>query len=393
MTSRTQAILALGFAVALLGCSGSSASGSGSTGSAGATGTTGNASTSTGSSGSGSSGSIGSCPDGAHASDGGCAATLTGWSATSALEQARDHHVSFVAECDAGAFLFVGLGTNYRSNFRDFERAAIQPDGTLGAFTEVATVSSGIAGAGLAQIDATTVVTAGGLSATSNSVATTYVGKVDGDGSLSLTAGPALETARYHLSLVAHGGYVYALGGIQQSVSGGTPSQTIMDTVERASFDGTTLGDFEALDPLPAPLTHQAAVVYGDALYLVGGVSGSAPQSAVLRAAFTADGKLGPFLQAGTLPAPRVTAAAFTFLDQLYVLAGGTLASGGETASVLRATIADDGSVGTFETLPDLPAGRQHCHQAPLWNGFIYSAGGSAGRNVVQDQVFVGALE
>ena len=328
-----------------------------------------------------------SCPPGSHAGDAGaCATTLEGWTETSSLLQARDHHVTFVATTPKGTFLYAAAGTDDVSVFDSIERATIAADGTLSKFTQVGTLPKPILGPGLAQVDRA-VVLAGGADGTS-SLADSFVGIVADDGSVTFTAGPPLGTDRYHVSLSEHGGFIYAIGGLQQAGA----TQKVVDVVERATFDGKTLGAFTTEPPLPMPLTHQAAVVYHDALYLVGGISSAATLTAVMRAPFGKAGHLGAWKQVGTLPEGRGTSAAFVFLDHLYVLGGASLAQGGEVATVLRAPVAGDGTVGTFEALAPLPIARAHAHQSPLYQGFVYSAGGIKGATM-QKKVFVGKLD
>jgi hypothetical protein len=352
---------------------------------------TGGGGTSSTSSATGGAGGSVSCPAGSHADPSGtCATTLEPWAQASSLLAARDHHVTFAATTPAGSFLYVAGGTNDSAVFDSVERASIAADGTLGAFANTATLPKANLGMGLAQVG-NTVVIAGGADGY-DSLADTYVGTIANDGSVTFAAGPSLNVDRYHVTVSAHGGYVYAVGGLQQKYNGGSPTQAVMDTIERATFDGKTLGAWETIDPLPGPLTHQAAVVYGDALYLIGGIATSATLTAVVRAPFTADGHLGTFTQVGTLPEGRGTSAAFVFLDQLYVVAGANKAQGGEVATVLRAPIDNDGMVGTFEMLAPLPQPRAHVHQTPVVNGFVYSAGGIRGTKM-EKEVYAAKLD
>lgn len=350
---------------------------------------TGGASSASGSGAGGTGGGV-SCPPGSHAAAGDCEATFEGWTETSPLVKGRDHHVTFAATTPAGSFLYVAAGTTGLAVLDGVERAAIAADGSLGAFESAGKVPTAAIGPGMAQVDRTVVI-AGGLDG-QDSIADTAVGVIADDGSVAFTAGPSLGETRYHLTLSAHGGFVYAIGGLSQTVTGGTPMQTILDVIERAPLDGATLGAFEAIAPLPVPLTHHMAVVHGDALYLIGGISDMAARTEILRAAFTADGMLGAFEEVGSLPEGRATSSAFVFLDHLYVIAGAAAAQEEEVDTVLRAPLLANGDVGAFEALTPLPMVRAHSHQSPLVNGFFYSAGGSK-HHVVQKQVFVGKLD
>src|SRR5262245_57695216 len=58
----------------------------------------------------GAGGAGGACPAGTHDEAGSCVTTLGGFATTSAIADARDHHVTFVVESEAGPFLFVAGG-------------------------------------------------------------------------------------------------------------------------------------------------------------------------------------------------------------------------------------------------------------------------------------------
>jgi hypothetical protein len=248
---------------------------------------------------------------------------------------------------------------------------------------------------GIAQID-TSIVLAGGLGiegAQAVSITDSVLGVIGDDGAITFTPGPSLLASRYHLTLSADRGFVYAVGGLEQTYVNGSPSQKFSDAVERAPFDGKTLGDFTALAPLSAPLTHHTSVVHNHAIYLIGGISGGpAGRTEILRSAVDEAGDLGPWDPAGDLPEGRATSSAFVFMDQLYVVAGATAAQGGEVSTILRAPFLADGKVGSFEELTPLPKARAHAHQAPLFGTTIYSAGGSIDHKVQKD-VFLAHLE
>lgn len=289
-----------------------------------------------------------------------------------------------------GSFLYAAGGTNGASILSAIDRATIAADGSVGAFAAAGDLPRAVAGAGLAQVDRA-VVLAGGLGIEGGqavSITDTSVGLIGDDGAITFTAGPPLLTSRYHVTLSYDQGFVYAIGGLAQSYVGGSPQQAVEDVVERAPFDGATLGDFTALPPLPGPLTHHAAVVREHSLYVIGGIPSGAVRTDILRSMIDASGDMGAWEKVGALPEGRATSAAFVFRDQLYVVAGATLAQGGEVATVLRAPFQADGSVGAFEELAPLPKARAHAHQAPLLGTTVYSAAGSINHKVQKDVFF-----
>lgn len=331
------------------------------------------------------------CPAGSHAEGGQCVATLTGWSEGPLLNHSRDHHVTFVAETASGPFLYAAAGMGTISPRKPIERAPILADGSLGPFEDVADLAEGVIGPGLALGDGSFVLV-GGLGSDSNSVGTTQIGTLGDDGSVTLAPGPTLAEDRYHVAVVTVNGYLFALGGLQQSVAGGTPQQEVKDVIERAAWDGTTLSAFETVAPLPDALTHAAALAHEGAIYVIGGGKGISANTDILRATVSDSGELGAWATVGQLPEGRATSAAFVHLGALYVVAGMSSLVGNEKATVLRAPLADDGAVGSFEELPALPLARAHSHQAPVFGASVFSVGGSI-EHAPQREVFVGTFE
>jgi hypothetical protein len=83
----------------------------------------------------------------------------------------------------------------------------------------------------------------------------------------------------------------------------------------------------------------------------------------------------------GQLPNPLGVHAAFAHAGSLYVVFGleGTSDSGDFIGRVQRAPFEADGTVGAFEDLPnELPITRGHAHEAPVFEGVVYSAGGAS---------------
>ena len=382
--------------VALAGCGGGETTAATSTGSSSTSAST------TGSGGGGGGGGAGGgstgtggmeafCPPGSHPGVLDCEADLKDWAAGPKLLHKRDHHVTFVAETPAGPFLYVVGGVGTAAAIKPIERATIAADGTLSAFSDVAMMPEGLVGCGLAQVDRSFVI-AGGLGDDSNSRTSVYIGQITDDGGVSFTKGPDLGASRYHLSLAYSQGFIYAMGGLFQSVVGGMPTQKVVDTIERAAFDGKVVSPWETVAPLPVALTHHASLTYMNAIYVIGGGSTAAALPDILRATVSSAGDLGPWENYGSLAKGLASPSVSVFLDQLYVFAGMTTLSGGEVAGVARAPLDAMGKVGAFADLPKLPLARAHSHQTPLFKGHFYSVGGSK-NHVPQAEVFVGTLQ
>ena len=180
---------------------------------------------------------------------------------------------------------------------------------------------------------------------------------IHADGSLGVfTVQPSLSLtfSRAGASATVIGNHLYVVGGRQ----GNTP----FDSVEEAEIqpDGT-LGAF-AVSPdvhlVHARAQHASAIV-GGYLYVFGGMGeGTAPTGQALasveRAPIAADGTLGTFedVPGVTLTVPRVTMPAIVLGDYLYVISGST--SDTDNGSVERAPVAPDGTLGNFSAVPDV---------------------------------------
>jgi hypothetical protein len=87
-----------------------------------------------------------------------------------------------------------------------------------------------------------------------------------------------MQTPLQGLALVAHGGKVYRIGGMNARNATPDDEEQLHSSAEFAEFDPST-GQWTALAPLPAPRSSHNAVVIGSRLYIVGGwaLSGSSP--------------------------------------------------------------------------------------------------------------------
>ncbi|MFT3767437.1 MAG: hypothetical protein QM820_18445 [Minicystis sp.] len=359
--------------------------------------TGGGSSTSSSSTG-GSGGAAPGCPAGSHpGTSAACEATLTGWSDGPKLDTSRDHHATTVVTTPDGksAFLLVLAGVQNSANLlKSIERASINADGSLGAFEVEGDLPEAMAGHSIAVVGSTVII-AGGLRITGNKLvpsAKTEFAKVQADGSLSAwTEGPTMSTGRFHGAMIAYKSFVYAVGGLDGDGKDNTPS------VDRATVaaDGT-LGPWTAVTALPGKRSHHGLAIDGNHLYVTGGLSGDPAGVAttyddVLQAQVNEDGSLGDWTAAGTLAVTVETHSSFVHVGQLYVV-GGVEKNAYDTKHVKRAPLLPDGTIGAWENLADLPKARAHVHHTPVYGGFIYSPGGAV-NHASLDDVVIGKLE
>ncbi len=155
----------------------------------------------------------------------------------------------------------------------------------------------------------------------------------------TLTAATAFTAA---LDTTMTGGFLYVIGGVD--AAGATVSDVQM---ARIGLDGA-VGPWMSTSPLPEPLHSADATLFRGFVYLTGGAdSANASTNGVYRAPIAEDGTLGAWESLGTLPGPRAHHAQIGFGPFLHVIGGetGTVdpvaagLSGTETASVHFARI------------------------------------------------------
>lgn len=309
------------------------------------------------------------------------------WVAASPLAAGLDHHATFMTQSGSSAVLHVIGGNNYREQFATHSMAAIRPDGTLEPWREGRPLPQPRAGHTVVVTAGTAFAIAGQFPGRQNT-ADVLAARVEPDGNVGeWTAATPLPAPRFHHAALAAGPWVYVLGGLEAATS--------TNTVFRARVTGGTLGAWEALDTMPRPRSHQAALVHNGAIYQIGGLDGNpaganTPLNDIVRAVIRPDGRLGPWEHVGQLDSAYGTHGAFIHGGQLFV-AGGVENNRRFVATVQRAPIGADGRIGAFAPATSLPEPRGHVHHLPVFGNYVYSVGGSASR-VVTGNAYVGRL-
>ncbi len=307
------------------------------------------------------------------------------------ISPVRDHHVTFVYESKAGAYLYVmgGAQNDFANVWDDVQRSKIAADGSLGAFETISHITGGLAGAALGIIG-NTVILAGGTAMRAGFLDTTKLVSIGDDGTLGAWRdGPSMPDAVMHAAAVVDKKNFYVFGG----TTGAAPSAM----AARATLgDDGTLSAFTKMTPLAPARSHMAAFLYNRAIYLVGGLDASPlgnPPSRkdVILAQILGDDSLDAWTPAGTLPISLSVSAAQLYGCSIYMFGG--LTDGSEalpyTDRILRSSIATDGTVAATTVIaPKLSIARGHVHQTPVYKNFIYSV---AGRQA--DQTAIGTID
>ncbi|MCE7984076.1 MAG: hypothetical protein DYG89_23120 [Caldilinea sp. CFX5] len=198
-----------------------------------------------------------------------------------------------------------------------------------------------------------------------SAIAATEFAQVQPDGSLSawqLTS--AMNQPRSHFAAVAANGYLYAIGGDNQ-----TPA-----TVERARFNADgTLGAWEMINQMNYQRRSRNAAVINNFVYVVGDSTTSGQADSIERAALNADGSLGVWQVVGALSVNRFYSSMVATSEFIYLFGGYTSAVNYNT--VLQLPVRPDGSIGPALFLDAMHFARQG-PVAVAVNGNVYLLGG-----------------
>lgn len=183
----------------------------------------------------------------------------------------------------------------------------------------------------------------------------------------------ALITGRSQHTVALVGQRLYVIGGLGDAGPLATVEQTdVLDGVH----------PFLSASPLTQPRQgHASVVIDGKFLYVIGGTGGAAPLDSVEVATIAGDGTLGAFssVPGVTLKAARSGHAIVVLGRLLYVLGGQGRAGAGDTAldSVERTVIGNDGSLAPFQVVQDAALVHARLDFATVVIGsYIYLIGG-----------------
>lgn len=318
------------------------------------------------------------CPKGTHATEGqrACEGKLVVETLPIAIAPVRDHHTTHRVDTSTGTYLYVVGGTDaWKTIFSDVQRAKVEPGGQLGSLEAVAELPVPRAGhCTIIAKDRITIIGGSGMNGQSQSIFSDSHTAAFTDGAIGAwEKGPALPKPLMHQTCDVHGDYVYVIGG--RSFSGSTTTSLR----SRIGEDGK-LGEFEPMPELSPDRSHHQAFIHGGRLYVAGGLQGDPSKNPpsrddIVSAPIGADGALGAWEPAGKLAAPLSISAAVEYGQAIYMI-GGLEQGTRYSARIQRLVFDEAGQVSASVMETRLSEGRGHVHQTPMVENHIYSIGG-----------------
>ncbi len=301
--------------------------------------------------------------------------TLGSWATTSSFATAREYHSAVVSR---GHIYILGGNT---SNLNDVQYAPINTDGTLGAWNTTTTFNTGRYGHTSVAYNGYIYVI-GGTGGVSVGDKIQYA-KIDDPGTIGSYRGlNSFGAGRTESGVVAYNGYLYVISGWTSS---GTPADTLY---ARIKADGT-LDSWGITSSLVGGSGRHglAAVVHNNMIYIIGGTSNSTNnwRNDVQRATVNADGTLSAWANFTNLPVGRYGHTASVYNGKIYVT-GGAVNGSTQTNTVYIGTFGPADSYITWTTGPPLLTEVRYASSA-IYNRRLYVVGGYGASNVLQSTI------
>jgi hypothetical protein len=205
------------------------------------------------------------------------------------------------------------------SNVSTVYYAKINNDGTLGTWISASSLLTATSRAA-AVVSNGYIYEMGGVNNSNTKLTEIEHAKINNDGTLGTwtDTSVSLASATAFLTAVYHNGYIYEVGGSTDSGTVATADYIKVNndgTLDSSGWTTTTA--------LPTPITRANSVVNDGYLYEIGGLDGSSDNLPnVYYAHFNNDGSLGSWIATTNLPAGTYDAAASAYNGCIYVLGG-----------------------------------------------------------------------
>jgi N-acetylneuraminic acid mutarotase len=289
---------------------------------------------------------------------------LESWTSLGLLPEALAWH----AAIRAGSHLYVAGGLN-SLGVRNAVYSAQLTGGGIGTWTQCGALATPVCGASGVGAGGHVLILGGDGGAGPTSAIACAAFAPGGDmGAFYASPSDAdvLPKSLRFLGAARSGDYVYVAGGY--SSTGGLSS-----AVYSCAIGDTALGPMGQVTSLPEANGSPTAAATSTHVYALGGRTNVGYTAAVRYAVIGQDGSLGAWTNATALPAARASACAAATETQLYFVGGED--AGGPSASVYRAAINPDGSVGAWSATSSLPQARSKAALIRAGDYLILSGG------------------
>ena len=185
----------------------------------------------------------------------------------------------------------------------------------------------------------------------------------------SWQASTPLPVVREQFGAIAYNGYIYSVGGDDGTTISGTTKVYYAPILTDGSI-GTWILDADS--PLIVGRHRHSLAIAKDRLYVIGGNAAGNAQASVFVADINSDGSLGTFRSTINLPAGRRRHTSWVVNDYIFVAGGSN--PGFDT--VYSGHVADNGSVESWTLNANLMPGKRFYHASTLINDYAYVIGG-----------------
>lgn len=289
--------------------------------------------------------------------------TLGSWTTTNSLSVGRSNFALVVHN----GYIYALGGDTASSDTASVEYAMINGDGSVGPWQTNTSLGSSWKGGGYA-ISGNYIYLVCGKNGGVQGNLTYYVTINNGGNGQTgawQTASNTFATTRSEHGTFAYNGYLYTIGGISGAV------QALSD-VQYAKINANgALGTWQATTSLPDTRMSFGLAEYNGYVYVLGGINDSSiDQQTTLYAKINTDGTIGTWQTGASFSGARSSLGAAAYAGYLYILGGDGL------SDVQYAKINSDGSVGAWQATSSF-ANLLGNFGTSAYNGYLYTVGGS----------------
>lgn len=282
----------------------------------------------------------------------------------------------YQAFSQVGKYIFAAGGWNNSNNqvAANVEYTSITSSGDISAWSSTTALNTAIGYSNGTTVNGC-IYAVGGENTATTSLANVQYACPNANGTISAWYNaPNLSVATTDMGVTSYNGYIYGVGGYT------TSSQT---TTQFAAVNNGGTGKVGSWTSASTPSGisgyHQyAATVYNGYIYINGGQQSSTVRAYGYYAKLNNDGSLGTWQSLPNLNTARMAHSLFAVNGTLYAVSG--YSGTAELGTTEYATINSDGSVGSWQTATaNLSTNARDGSGYADYNGYIYLLGGNDG--------------